>query len=693
MEPAEAVAKVEEWLAAVHSPGQVRAERDKVLRIPEGWVVPYNNVAYLDGGETAKQIFPPPSLIVREPSGELRLSHPHPGGLSIPATIPGRPHEREIVDPDFAAAGLGELGAGERAVIGWEQLDAAGAKTGERLNPRYTAGPKRRGYLPPDNRLETLIQFHSCGWLDRERFLIGLVRSEVFLDLDETGKTPPGNWNAETSELKVCTSTKRLPHYAHRYWRIDLATLADDPNKPNLVIDAGPGFTGNKVTFAELTETLVRFPRQAERVNATGTCAEIDPNLVEFAQTTAQRIGLPSPVELPVKAAEQARARGYELTFEEATKLVQASSWIKRLEQPYDGKLVNLFEQGVRFDFDEDGRAIRRPDNFGKFHPAAGQDFRHGWHRVVGAYVGFAVGESLALQHRGVTVDQLKAKGPLTGGRIGPLTQQLLFMTEGVVRSPAQRRKLPGAVRTGLLRWLHTQGIPFANADGRLVKIGQLHDRRDPDPAEFAVIRAFATGSATLRLTGSGALLAALPAALTVGDDKTATPRSAAKAIAALTHHDTGDLNAAAYLAHLFAEALRADFSFPAWVIGRDVLDPSWTELRAMAENTLPDYKTESLPLLKQPDEIGDGQSAVSVLGRTFAAISAYENDPEAAMRRAVAHTGRTPLTGALVGALLGARGGIPGLPQRWVEKLELRDVIENLASDAFFHFDRTSPR
>ncbi|SDX31903.1 ADP-ribosylglycohydrolase [Amycolatopsis xylanica] len=695
MEPAEAVAKVEEWLTAVHGPGLVRAERDKVIRIPEGWVVPYNNIAYLDEGRTEKQIFPPPSLIVREPSGELRISHPHPGGLSIPATIPGQQAERELVDPEYAAANLGRLGVSESAIAGWETVDATGQKT-ERFNEKYTVGPKRRGHLPAENQLETLLQFHNGGWLDRERFLIGLVECEVFIDLDQsTGKIPSTNWNPETSEFQVYTSTKRLPSNAHGYWRIDPATLAEDPNKPNLVINGGPGFTGNKVSFTELTDILARFPRRAERVNATGYCAEADPLLAQLAQETAQQIGLPSPVDLPLREAEQARARGYELTVSETRKIVEAASWVKRLEQPYEGKIVNLLAAGVRFDFDEEGRAVRRVENFGKFHPEAGLGFRYGWHRIVGAYVGFAIGESLGLQTQGRTPEEIKE--PLAAKRIGPLTQQLLFMTEGAMRSPhredpKQLTKLPRSVRNGLLRWLHTQGIPFPKADGWLVKISRLFDQRDPDPAEFAAIRAFATGTATLPLTGAGALLAALPAALTRGDDLTGNPRSAAKAIAGLTHHEQADLDGAAYLAHVFQEVLTKDaFSFPIWLVGRDVLDPAWHDLRAMTEETLPRYGRTGLPALAHPNSVGDGRSTVSVLGRTFAAVAGFENEPERAFRRSVMHDGRTALTGALAGALLGARTGVPGLPQHWVEQLELRDVIENLASDAYFHFDRGS--
>ena len=59
----------------------------------------------------------------------------------------------------------------------------------------------------------------------------------------------------------------------------------------------------------------------------------------------------------------------------------------------------------------------------------------------------------------------------------------------------------------------------------------------------------------------------------------------------------------------------------------------------------------------------------------------------EPAILRAVEGSGRP----ALAGVLIGARTGIPGLPGEWVDQLELRYVIENLASDAFSRFDRHS--
>jgi len=703
VEAAEAVAKVEDWLRAVHGPdlgaaqgAAVRADPAKVRRIPEGWLVPYNSVAYLDEGRAEKQIFPPPSLIVREPEGDLRQAHPHPGGLSIPVGYPGQESWREIVDPDYAAAGLGDLGVPSAAVAGWAKYDADGTKTGEeRTNPEYRAGPIRRGYPAPENRVETLLLFHVAGWLSRERFLVGLTGTEVYVPRDpDTGKTHPSYWNAATSELQVFSSTKHLPPQEHGWWKIDIATLmtgAGFSTPPNLVVNGGPATEYHQVSSAELTASLRRFPRFAPKVDVNGRCPEAEEAMVTLAAETAGRLGLREPVPPPLGAATKARKRGYELTADECRKTVLGESWQRSSLPKPDDWAAN----GLAPAYDNEGRVVPRVDTFGKYFAEDLPGFRYAWQRVTGAYVGFAIGEALGS----------KFERP---GQIGPLTQQLLFHTESVIRSPhredpAAEDQFAKVARDGLLRWLDTQGVPFERADGWLVKVPELHAQRDPDPSELAAIVALSTGSPAAHLTGPAALVVALPAALTEGGPGTALPggsRQAVRLLAGLTHHDETDLEAATYLAWLFEKLLsKEEISFPVWALGRQLFNtnstfqqgPVWPELKAMAEEALPQFTQTGLPTFKNPEEIGDGRGTLSVLGRAFAAISGYENDPEKAILRAVGQSGRSAMTGALVGAMIGARTGIPGLPRQWVEQLELRYAIENLASDAFFHFDRHS--
>ena len=50
----------------------------------------------------------------------------------------------------------------------------------------------------------------------------------------------------------------------------------------------------------------------------------------------------------------------------------------------------------------------------------------------------------------------------------------------------------------------------------------------------------------------------------------------------------------------------------------------------------------------------------------------------------AVNHDGDSDSTGAIVGNLLGAMHGVKTIPAEWLEPLELRDVITELAEDLY---------
>jgi len=47
-----------------------------------------------------------------------------------------------------------------------------------------------------------------------------------------------------------------------------------------------------------------------------------------------------------------------------------------------------------------------------------------------------------------------------------------------------------------------------------------------------------------------------------------------------------------------------------------------------------------------------------------------------------VNHSGDSDSTGSLTGSLLGIIGGVETIPTPWLQKLELRDVIEEVADD-----------
>jgi len=53
----------------------------------------------------------------------------------------------------------------------------------------------------------------------------------------------------------------------------------------------------------------------------------------------------------------------------------------------------------------------------------------------------------------------------------------------------------------------------------------------------------------------------------------------------------------------------------------------------------------------------------------------------------AVNHSGDSDSTGSVAGSLLGLVLGEQAIPRRWVDRLELRDVIEQVADDLHRHY------
>ncbi|ONI88846.1 hypothetical protein ALI22I_17940 [Saccharothrix sp. ALI-22-I] len=700
METAEAVARVEEWLRAVHGPrvSGLRVDHEKVRRVPEGWSVPYNSVAYLDGGDAGKEIFPPPRLIVREPDGQLREAGPRPGDLSVPARTPGEGHWAELVDPEVAESGLGYLGVPEMAIGGWEWVEADGTRTGRtRVNHRYRTGPLRMGFVPPVNPLEWMLLFATVGWLDDDRLLTGLTQADVLVAVNGVGAAP-----TEYS-YPVYTSTQQLPADTTEWRRVDLATLVAGLPAPTL-LSFYSSDSVREVSSADLVGALGRFPRSRPPVDVVESRFEVGAEPARLAREMAGRLGLRSPAQTPVHEARYARMNGFELTDDESRRTVVGKSWEQLVHETGDpGRWpTDLAGNGLQPVYDDDGRITPQVDVFGKYCVEASKGFRYGYRRVTGAFVGFALGEALGQAVDALSLDEIRARfGPrgirdLVSGELGPLTQRLLFLTDGVIRSrhrgdPADHEVLADSAAGGLLRWLHTQGdtVP-REVDGWLVRVADLYADRLPDADELAAIRDLALGRAG---TGSGpaALLAALPAALTEGGPGTGLAqgaRTAARVIAGLTNQPDEDLAAAEYLTGVFQLVLANGVNpTPLWAAGRDVRVAG-----VDVESALPDYAKFGLLDAYNPEEMGAGRDTMTVLRQAFSAVAGYENRGGAALLRAVNHSGRSAFTGALAGALLGARVGIPGLPAAWLERLELRYLVENLATDAFRHFNRSSP-
>ena len=85
----------------------------------------------------------------------------------------------------------------------------------------------------------------------------------------------------------------------------------------------------------------------------------------------------------------------------------------------------------------------------------------------------------------------------------------------------------------------------------------------------------------------------------------------------------------------------------------------------------------------EEVESLGDGWIAEEAL-----AISVFcaqvAPDLETALRLAVTHSGDSDSTGCITGHILGSLHGVGAIPQRWLDQLELGDVVDRVAVDLY---------
>jgi ADP-ribosylglycohydrolase/5-methylcytosine-specific restriction endonuclease McrBC regulatory subunit McrC len=331
--------------------------------------------------------------------------------------------------------------------------------------------------------------------------------------------------------------------------------------------------------------------------------------------------------------------------------------------------------------------------------------------RFLGCLLGGAVGDALGapvefmkrediLQRFGP--DGITTYAPAYGG-LGAITddtQMTLFTAEGLIRAWVRGRfkgitTYSGMTARAYLRWLHTQGeraaydIDFdGEGAGWLMQQQALHSRRAPGNTCLSALRAMTTPGDQARndSKGCGGVMRIAPVGLfawRLRNDY--TPHDAFRLgmdLAAITHgHPTGILTGGVLAVLIMALTDGATLS--------ESIDAAKVCLRQEArhEETLraielaEELSTGDIPHNNAIDRIGQGWIAEEAL-----AISIYctlvANNFRQGLILAVNHDGDSDSTGSITGNLLGTIYGVKAIPQEWLEPLELRNIITELAED-----------
>ncbi|UJW34177.1 YrhB domain-containing protein [Saccharothrix sp. AJ9571] len=647
----QAIGRVEAWLREHPAETDLRVRTEFVARNGDGWNVPYNAAAFLDGTDIGKGLFPTPVLFVPDNGDEPRHlaaamavpNPPTPVAAESDATWPA------VVDSDFDATAFPKLAPPERAILRWESADGA-----VKPNPKYTRGPLKMGYPFPRSDAEKLWQYRSIGWIDDRTYFRHLTECEV---LDVGNQT-------------TYTSPDRVPASVRSWTRTTIRRLFQEQGGGSILLDP-ESYSAEVVRSHVLPDLGDDFGPEP----VPGTPAEYSELVLKTVDALVEEFGIDPPRyltgHLPF-AAEQAKRYGYVLTEQECLQYARAYAlWFRNLRAPATGATVSWPEDLWAAGFVEhrrtDGTSFPSPWHFGKFFrkltTQQGSNFR--WNRVAGAYIGFALGDSIGAQ--------AEKHGSWDGGTLdrGGLTRQLLFQTEAVIRG------LPPVNDTAEVpASLPRVGRPESWLNNATAGTG-------PAPAEFSALLAPALAATIAGGTPIDGIDVAYSQAIAheligaaAGPELTESADLLVRVLWGLLSPADGLPDQMAMPVYNHLVSVRQSL---------DAEDPLRAELSQVIE-LRDDWNGDAAA---QIERIGDGRSPRSVLLRALFAAAKRGDDPSGAILLAAHQSGSSVVTAALTGALVGAQRGIPGLPQDWVARLPQLGLIDNVAGDAFYHFHR----
>ena len=334
-----------------------------------------------------------------------------------------------------------------------------------------------------------------------------------------------------------------------------------------------------------------------------------------------------------------------------------------------------------------------------------------------GCLIGGAAGDALGYAVEFLNTDQIVRKYGALGitayelengiAQISDDTQMTLFTANGLLLSTTRSmmRGITSEYRHYVAccyqEWLRTQGGALPSQDechySWLINVPALFARRAPGNTCLSALSAGGNGTIEHPINqskGCGGIMRVAPAGLYFGNKQTHTQQQIDRIgaeLAAITHgHELGYLPAAT-LVHIISLLVRND-DIPLQEAIKDAM-AALGEQFANATNLdvllALMQKAIDLALTQQPDidairELGAGWVAEETLAIAIYCAIKHAHDFDKAMIAAVNHDGDSDSTGAVTGNILGAYLGMDAIPDKYIDNLELKSVILEIADDLF---------
>ena len=263
-------------------------------------------------------------------------------------------------------------------------------------------------------------------------------------------------------------------------------------------------------------------------------------------------------------------------------------------------------------------------------------------------------------------------------------TQMTLFTAEGLIRAVADGTDPVQGIWAAYQRWYHTQGGPLPDGvdpDSGLLAVADLHDHRGPGMTCMGSMEAGLPGDPDVPLNdskGCGGVMRVAPVGMVAGSDDDAYRLGCGSA--ALTHgHPCGWIPAGVQ-AVTVRRLIAGDTLEEAVTVGRSFAETDQRDRGVAAALDAAVELADTAPLDgRMLEQLGGGGVGEEALAIAVACVLA-EPDPNQALLLAVNHSGDSDSTGAITGNLLGALHGTGPIRDDWCERVEMADVIADLA-------------
>ncbi|EEG76053.1 ADP-ribosylation/Crystallin J1 [Dethiobacter alkaliphilus AHT 1] len=276
-------------------------------------------------------------------------------------------------------------------------------------------------------------------------------------------------------------------------------------------------------------------------------------------------------------------------------------------------------------------------------------------------------------------------------------TQMTLFTAEGLLRAETRGRLKgichgPSVIYFAYQRWLHTQGYPKKDDldwiyDGWLIEVKGLHEQRAPGNSCLSALSESRRGTVSEPINnskGCGGVMRVAPIGLYLKKEQAF---ELAVNCAALTHgHPSGYLSAGvlAYMIAAIIEGLDLENAVKGSLVelGKYEGHEECSEIVKRAVKL-----TESTEPVEAIAELGEGWVGEEALAIAVYCSLKFKDNFKEAVTAAVNHDGDSDSTGAITGNILGAYLGVDGISKDWIEKVELAEVIKQLADDLLVRY------